>query len=176
MGVTMISMHRWRRPYPLGSLVWARVASTPLVVLSAAWVWVDLVRHESVWMLAVVGPVWLYAVGFAVRSSMLGVYVSDEGVMSRTLTGTRRVEWRSVAGIGSRGPGRQSIYLDLVGGESVRTAIVLRHLSDTRYSKERFGRVRYWPDPFDEIVAILRAELAARRPAPLPSDQPRAER
>jgi hypothetical protein len=108
---------------------------------------------------------------------MLGVYVSDKGVMSRCLTSTRRIPWSDVSGFRTapatiRGIelGRDALFIDVVGGEAVQTAVLRRLFYGQIEHLPRFGRVRYWPDEYDEVLAVLQRAVRARRAA----DEPRA--
>jgi hypothetical protein len=125
-------------------------------------------------------PLWFlilpYAVGLpglvvGVRQVMLGVYVSEEGVMSRSLTSTRRVAWPSVSGfrsapatIGGIELGRDALFIDVAGGEAVQTAVLCRRRYGQFEALPRFGRLRYWPDEYDEVVAVLQRAVSAHRP------------
>src|SRR5689334_21524460 len=94
-------MRGWRRPYSLGADVWLAVVNVAAAPGALALFTVLLAGAAPWWFLA-----WLYMVGLAglavgVRQVMLGVYVSDDGVMSRSLTRTRRIAWPSVSGFRS---------------------------------------------------------------------------
>ena len=77
--------------------VWLAAASLAAAPAAITLFTVLLADAAPLWFL-----MWPYAIGlpglvFGVRQVMLGVYVSDEGVMSRSLTSTRRVAWPSVS-------------------------------------------------------------------------------
>jgi hypothetical protein len=116
-------MRRWRRPYPLGPEVRLQAAGLVATPVVLAVLTVLLAHTAPLWFLA-----WLYAGGLAGvvvggRPVMLGVYVSDEGVMSRALTSTRHIAWPAVSGfhsapatMGGIELGRDALFIDVTGG------------------------------------------------------------
>jgi hypothetical protein len=163
-------MRRWRRPYPFGAEVRLQAAGLVATPVVLAVLTVLLAHTAPLWFLA-----WLYAGGLAGvivggRQVMLGVYVSDEGVISRCLTSTRRVAWPAVAGfrnapatIGGIELGRDALFLDVAGDGAVQTAVLCRRRYGQFDHLPRFGLVRYWPDEYDEVLAMLQHVLRARR-------------
>lgn len=90
--------------------------------------------------------------------------------MSRCLTGTRRGRWPAVLGfrsapatIGGIELGRDALFIDVAGGGAVQTALLCRRRYGQFDRLPRFGRVRYWPDEYDEVLAVLQHVLRARR-------------
>src|SRR5690349_2000189 len=94
-------MRRWRRPYSLGGDVWLAVASLAAAPAALALFTVLLADVAPWWFFVLPYTVGLPGPVVGVRQVMLGIYVSDEGVMSRSLTKTRRVAWPAVSGFRS---------------------------------------------------------------------------
>ncbi len=55
--------------------------------------------------------------------------------------------------------------LDVAGGEAMQTAVLCRRRYGQFEALPRFGRVQYWPDEYDEVLAVLQRVVSARRPA-----------
>ncbi|MET8122899.1 hypothetical protein [Micromonospora sp. NPDC005189] len=107
----------------------------------------------------------------AVRQTMLGVYVSADGIRSRTLLHTTTVPWESVAAIHSGiatiaglDMGRSAIVIERTDGVSVQTALQRGDLLRPFTFRPELGRLATWPEHYDEILTTLRAHHRDAQP------------
>lgn len=158
-------MNRWQRPYSLDIATGFAVPGLAGVVLVAAFFVVMYVRGSTPTPFAVMVGVWLLgAVAVAARRAMLGVYVSDGGLRSRSLLRTTTVPWASVAQIRSGTAsfagldmGRVAIVIDRTDGVPVQTPLQRGDLFRPFTFRPELGRLATWPEHYDEILATLQA-------------------
>ncbi|GLI00564.1 PH domain-containing protein [Phytohabitans aurantiacus] len=103
---------------------------------------------------------------------MLGVFVSDTGIRSRSFFSTETVPWSSVADIrngagGNEGfnPGRDAIHIHLTDGTEIVTPVRRGNRLPPRLFRIEVGRVVMWPKPYDDALILLRRQLAEARRA-----------
>ncbi|MEV4823087.1 PH domain-containing protein [Micromonospora sp. NPDC049274] len=166
-------MRRWQRPYSLDSAT--AFAMLGLVVAAVVAPVLAIVVVREPWVptpLAVLFEVWLaVCLAVAVRQAMLGVYVSEDGIRSRTLLRTATVPWESVADIHSGiatiaglDMGRSAITIERTDGISVQTALQRGDLLRPFTFRPELGRLATWPEHYDEILTTLRAYHRDARP------------
>ncbi|MFG2166238.1 hypothetical protein [Micromonospora chersina] len=182
-------MRRWQRPYSLDIATAFAVLGLVAVAVPAVVLVIMYVRGELPAPVAILFGVWLAAgtVGTA-RHAMLGVYVSDGGIRSRSLLHTTTVPWASVAEIHSGTAtiagldmGRLAIVIERTDGTRVQTPLQRGDLFRPFTFRPELGRLATWPEHYDEILATLRAHHrdAQRRQAVstgLPAQPPAAGR
>ncbi|MET7469024.1 PH domain-containing protein [Micromonospora sp. NPDC005686] len=176
----------WRRPYSLdlttGGALGSAVVTAGLLVFFVLGGLRGLLSVPE----ATFCGVWTAASGLAVgvRRAMLGVWVSDAGVRSRSLFHTTTVPWASVAEIRSGAGsilgldmGRDAIVIERIDGDPVQTP--LQSGSLIRPFRPELTRLVTWPEHYDEILAALRechrnARPREQSPAPdpVPADRP----
>ncbi len=100
----------------------------------------------------------------AVRQAMLGVYVGDDGVRSRSMLRTTTVPWASVSEIrngvatmAGLDMGRAAITIDRTDGGPVQTPLQRGDILRPFTFRPELGRLTTWPEHYDEILATLRA-------------------
>ncbi|MFG2057194.1 PH domain-containing protein [Micromonospora sp. NPDC048930] len=158
-------MRGWHRPYSLdvatGFAVLGLVAAAPVITFL-------VIVYLHGWMpapSAILFGVWL-AGGLAAtaRQAMLGVYVSDHGLRSRSLLRTTTVPWASVADIRSGTAsvagldmGRVAIIIERTDGVRIQTPLQRGDLFRPFTFRPELGRLATWPEHYDEILATLRA-------------------
>ncbi|WCN80251.1 hypothetical protein [Micromonospora sp. LH3U1] len=158
-------MRRWQRPYSLDAATALAMLGLVGVAGFATFLAIVYVRERAVPApVAVLFGAWL-AVCFAVavRQAMLGVYVSADGIRSRTLLSTITVPWESVSAIRSGiatiaglDMGRSAIIIERTDGVSVQTALQRGDLLRPFTFRPELGRLATWPEHYDEILATLR--------------------
>ncbi|GGR93432.1 hypothetical protein GCM10010169_42360 [Micromonospora fulviviridis] len=182
-------MRRWQRPYSLDITTGFAVLGLVGVAGLATFIVIMYLRGELPTPVAIFFAVWLAggAAGTA-RHAMLGVYVSDGGVRSRSLLHTTTVPWASVAEIRSGmatvaglDMGRPAIVIERTDGVAVQTPLQRGDLFRPFTFRPELGRLATWPEHYDEILATLRAHHrdAQRRlaaSAGLPAPPPAAAR
>ncbi|MGW5666779.1 PH domain-containing protein [Micromonospora sp. NPDC003776] len=175
-------MGRWERPYSLDIATGFAVPGVVTTAGFAALVVTMSVREgmspPSLMLLAV----WLAgALATVARRAMLGVYVSDGGIRSRSLLRTTTVPWGSVSDIRSGTAslagldmGRLAIVIERTDGVSVQTPLQRGDILRPFTFRPELGRLATWPEHYDEILAILQAHLhdAQRRQQTTATDQP----
>ncbi len=121
--------------------------------------------------------VWLPgAVAAAVRQAMLGVYVSDGGIRSRSFWRTTTVPWASVSDIRSGTAtmagldmGRVAIIIERTDGALIQTPLQRGYIFRLFEFNPGLGRLATWPEHYDEILATLQAHHRdAQRPLQTP--------
>lgn len=158
-------MRRWQRPYSLDIATGFAVLALVAVAGPATFFVIMYVRGELPTPVAILLAVWLPgAVAVMARRAMLGVYVSDGGVRSRSLLHTTTVPWASVAGIRSGTAtvagldmGRPAIVIERTDGIPVQTPMQRGDLFRPFTFRPELGRLATWPEHYDEILATLRA-------------------
>lgn len=171
----MLGMRRWRRPYQLTSEgLRARISLLGVVSIGALVVHAVVRTRAPVVVIAAFLTYLGAASGLLVRQAMVGVSVNAAGIRSRSLVRTEAVLWRDVADIRSREAmfagvdlDREAIFIELAGGRVIQTPLQ----RGRRYAQfdvvPSLGRLRVWPDHYDEILQALRDCLReARGPAP----------
>ncbi|MFI7213157.1 PH domain-containing protein [Micromonospora maritima] len=165
-------MTRWQRPYSLDLETAGALFGVLATAVLGALLVVGGLGGVVPAPLAVLGGAWV-ALGSVVgiRQAMLGVYVSDVGVRSRSMFRTTTVPWASVveirSGTGSTAGldmGRLAIVIDRADGEPVQTPLQRGHFRLFSLNPE-LGRLPTWPEHYDEILTTLRAHHRAARPA-----------
>ncbi|SCE98504.1 PH domain-containing protein [Micromonospora coriariae] len=175
-------MRRWQRPYALDAATGFAVLGLVGVVGFATFFVITPVHERMPTPLAILFGMWLAVVAaVAARQAMLGVYVSDRGVRSRSLLRTATVPWASVADIRSGAAtiagldmGRATIVIERTDGESVQTPLQRGDLFRPFTFRPELGRLATWPEHYDEILATLQAHLreAQRRGQAPVTDRP----
>lgn len=158
-------MRRWERPYSLDIATAFAVLGLVAVAVPAAVLVITYARGELPTPVAILFAVWL-AGGTAgtARQAMLGVYVSDGGIRSRSLLHTTTVPWASVAEIHSGTAtmagldmGRPAIVIERTDGTPVQTPLQRGDLFRPFTFRPELGRLATWPEHYDEILETLRA-------------------
>ncbi|GHJ55595.1 hypothetical protein Nm8I071_49020 [Nonomuraea sp. TT08I-71] len=158
-------MRRWERPYSLDIATAFAVLGLAAVAVPATVLVIMYVRGELPAPVAILFAVWLAGgtVGTA-RQAMLGVYVSDGGIRSRSLLHTTTVPWAAVAEIHSGTAtvagldmGRPAIVIERTDGTRVQTPLQRGDLFRPFTFRPELGRLATWPEHYDEILATLRA-------------------
>ncbi|WP_074318842.1 PH domain-containing protein [Micromonospora cremea] len=160
-------MRRWQRPYALDAATGFAVLGLVGVVGFATFFVITPLHEQMPMLLAILFGMWLAVVAaVAARQAMLGVYVSDRGVRSRSLLRTTTVHWASVADIRSGAAtiagldmGRAAIVIERTDGVSVQTPLQRGDLFRPFTFRPELGRLATWPEHYDEILATLRAHL-----------------
>ncbi|TYC22989.1 hypothetical protein FXF52_17905 [Micromonospora sp. MP36] len=158
-------MGRWQRPYSLDVATGFAVLGLVAMPGLATFMVIMYVREGMPTPLAILFGVWL-AGGVAVtaRQAMLGVYVSDDGVRSRSLLRTTTVPWTSVSDIRSGTAsmagldmGRPAIIIERTDGVLIQTPLQRGHLLRPFTFRPELGRLATWPEHYEEILATLQA-------------------
>jgi hypothetical protein len=175
-------MRKWQRPYSLDIATGFAVLGLVAMGGPAALIVIMYVREEMPTPLPILFGIWL-ATGVAVtaRRAMLGVYVSDDGIRSRSLLHTTTVPWASVSEIRSGTAsmagldmGRVAIIIERTDGVLIQTPLQRGDLFRPFTFRPELGRLATWPEHYDEILATLQAhhrDAQRRRQAP-PIGQP----
>ncbi|MET8833451.1 PH domain-containing protein [Micromonospora sp. NPDC004540] len=182
-------MRTWQRPYSLDVATGFAVLGLVAVAGLATFFAIMYVRGQLPTPVAILLAVWLAgAVAVTARHAMLGVYVSDGGIRSRSLLRTATVPWASVAEIHSGTAtmagfdmGRVAIVIERTDGVSIQTPLQRGDLFRPFTFRPELGRLATWPEHYDEILTTLRAhhhDAQRRRTAStaLPAPPPAATR
>ncbi|GIH09139.1 hypothetical protein Rhe02_72060 [Rhizocola hellebori] len=117
------------------------------------------------------------------RRSMLGVYVSDQGIKSRSLLNTTMVPWENVreignglATIGGLYMGRDAIVIHRLDGPLVQTPVQRGDFMRPFTFRPELGRLATGPKHYDDILTSLRRHHESwcerhGRPVPAPMPQ-----
>ncbi|MGY0003953.1 PH domain-containing protein [Micromonospora sp. I033] len=158
-------MRTWQRPYSLDIATGFAVLGLVGVAGFATFFVIMFVRGPVPTPVAILFPVWLVVVvAVTARQAMLGVYVSDGGIRSRSLLRTATVPWASVAEIHSGTAtvagldmGRPAIVIERTDGVSIQTPLQRGDLFRPFTFRPELGRLATWPEHYDEILTTLRA-------------------
>ncbi|MEU8260463.1 hypothetical protein AB0C02_07565 [Micromonospora sp. NPDC048999] len=174
-------MRRWQRPYSLDLATGTAVLGLVGVAGFATFLVIMFVHGEMPTPFAFFVGVWLPgAVAATVRQAMLGVYVSDGGIRSRSFWRTTTVPWGSVSDIRSGTStmagldmGRVAIIIERTDGVSIQTPLQRGYIFRPFEFNPPLGRLATWPEHYDEILATLRAHHrdAQRRRQTTPTGQ-----
>ncbi|WP_167666736.1 PH domain-containing protein [Micromonospora narathiwatensis] len=175
-------MRRWQRPYSLDAVSGFAVQGLVAAVGVGTFLVVMFAREEVPTPLAILFGVWLTgSVAVTARRAMLGVYVSDDGIRSRSMLRTTTVPWASVSAVRSGAAivagldqGRTAITIERTDGVSVPTPIQRGGLVRSFLFWLNLGQVATWPEHYDEILATLQAHHrdARRRRQTASDDRP----
>jgi hypothetical protein len=123
-------------------------------------------------VLAIFGTVFLTVLG---RQAILGVYVADVGVRSRTMLHTWTAPWtdvvtfRSLPSMSRITRGQSGIVIELTGGRSIRTPITVGHSTMQNMIVARLGISAMYASQYDDVLTALDAAAAeAQRDMPYP--------
>ncbi|MBO4208161.1 PH domain-containing protein [Micromonospora echinofusca] len=158
-------MRRWERPYMLDIATGFAVLTLFLVAGAATFLVFMYAFGVIPAPAAIIFAVWLAAaVVVTVRRAMLGVYVSDDGLRSRSLLRTTTLPWAAVSDIRSGAAtvagldiGRSAIVIERIDGVLIQTPLQRGDLFRPFTFRPELGRLATWPEHYDEILAILQA-------------------
>lgn len=175
-------MGSWQRPYSLDTATGFALLGLVTTTGLAAFIVTMSVRDGTPVPWLILSGAWLAgAVAAMARRAMLGVYVSDVGIRSRSLLRTTTVPWASVsdirsgtASVAGLDMGRVAIVIERADGVSIQTPLQRGHFFRPFTVRPELGRLATWPEHYDEILATLRAHLrdAQRRQEATPHGQP----
>ncbi|MEH1167066.1 hypothetical protein V6V47_16955 [Micromonospora sp. CPCC 205539] len=175
-------MRRWQRPYSLDTATGFAIFGLVGMAAFTTFVVIQYLHGRVPTIGAVFLALWLpICAAVGVRQAMLGVYVSDVGVRSRSILRTTTVPWEFVSEIHSgvatmagMDMGRSAIIIERTDGVSVQTPVQRGDFFRPFTFRPELGRVATWPEHYDEILTTLRAHHrdAQRSRQPVPTDQP----
>ncbi|MER7894075.1 PH domain-containing protein [Micromonospora sp. NPDC094482] len=158
-------MRGWHRPYSVDLATGSAMLGLVGVAGFGAFLGILYVRGHLSAPMAVLCGVWLAAaLAVTARRAVLGVYVSDGGLRTRSLLRTTTLPWESVAAIrsgtasiGGLDMGRTAIVIERADGVLIQTPLQRGDLFRPFTFRPELGRLATWPEHYDEILATLRA-------------------
>ncbi|MFI6263370.1 PH domain-containing protein [Micromonospora sp. NPDC051006] len=169
-------MRGWQRPYSVDLATGSAMLGLVGVAGFGVFLGILYVRGHLSAPMAVLCGVWLAAaLAVTARRAVLGVYVSDGGLRTRSLLRTITLPWESVAAIrsgtasiGGLDMGRTAIVIERADGVLIQTPLQRGDVFRPFTFRPELGRLATWPEHYDEILATLRAhhrDAQRRRPA-----------